>query len=128
MERLLCSKIKKYYICPNGYKLDETSISADSRESCNDKKTVCSRTYSVTCARSEGKYKPTIEVKSGNVGSDGTGNITVYANSKNLPQGVKDLVYLKYANVLKAIEENKPIEDTLVEEKAEDNSQEKTEV
>ena len=53
---------------------------------------------------------------------------TVYANSKNLPQGVKDLVNLKYANVLKAIEENKPIEDTLVEEKAEDNSQEKTEV
>ncbi len=29
---------------------------------------------------------------------------TVYANSKNLPQGVKDLVNLKYANCLKTLE------------------------
>ena len=28
---------------------------------------------------------------------------TVYANSKNLPQGVKDLVYLKYADCLKTL-------------------------
>ena len=28
---------------------------------------------------------------------------TVYVNSKNMPQGVKDLVNLKYANCLKAI-------------------------
>ena len=28
---------------------------------------------------------------------------TVYANSKNIPQGVKDLVNLKYADVLKLV-------------------------
>jgi len=74
--------IKDYYNCADGYKIDETSIYADSRESCNDKKTYCSRTYEVTCTRSEGKYKPTLEVSSGNLGSDGrTGIITVRAKS-----------------------------------------------
>ena len=78
----ITNKIKKYYICPNGYKLDETSISADSRESCNDKNTICSKTYEVTCVRKDGKYKPTLEVSSGNIGSDGrTGVIRVQAKS-----------------------------------------------
>ena len=31
---------------------------------------------------------------------------TVYVNSKNLPQGVKDLVNLKYANCLKSLEDD----------------------
>lgn len=31
---------------------------------------------------------------------------TVYANSRNLPQGVKDLVNLKYANCLKSLEDD----------------------
>lgn len=34
---------------------------------------------------------------------------TVYANSKNLPQGVKDLVNLKYANCLKSLEDDKQL-------------------
>ena len=36
---------------------------------------------------------------------------TVYANSKNLPQGVKDLVNLKYADVLKTINEDKKLKE-----------------
>lgn len=34
---------------------------------------------------------------------------TVYANSKNMPQGVKDLVNLKYANCLKALESDESL-------------------
>lgn len=34
---------------------------------------------------------------------------TVYVNSKNMPQGVKDLVNLKYANCLKAIEDDETL-------------------
>lgn len=34
---------------------------------------------------------------------------TVYVNSKNLPQGVKDLVNLKYANCLKSLEDDKQL-------------------
>lgn len=34
---------------------------------------------------------------------------TVYVNSKNLPQGVKDLVNLKYANCLKALEDDEQL-------------------
>lgn len=34
---------------------------------------------------------------------------TVYVNSKNLPQGVKDLVNLKYANCLKTLEDDKQL-------------------
>jgi len=34
---------------------------------------------------------------------------TVYANSKNLPQGVKDLISIKYANVLKALESDEEL-------------------
>lgn len=34
---------------------------------------------------------------------------TVYVNSKNMPQGVKDLVNLKYANCLKAIGDDKTL-------------------
>ena len=34
---------------------------------------------------------------------------TVYANSKNLPQGLKDLVNLKYANFLKTLEDDKQL-------------------
>ena len=34
---------------------------------------------------------------------------TVYVNSKNLPQGVKDLVNLKYANCLKTLQDDKQL-------------------
>ena len=34
---------------------------------------------------------------------------TVYANSKNLPQGVKDLVNLKYADVLKTVSDDEKL-------------------
>lgn len=34
---------------------------------------------------------------------------TVYANSKNLPQGVKDLISIKYANCLKALESDEEL-------------------
>lgn len=34
---------------------------------------------------------------------------TVYVNSKNLPQGVKDLVNLKYANCLRTLEDDKQL-------------------
>lgn len=34
---------------------------------------------------------------------------TVYVNSKNLPQGVKDLVNLKYANCLKTLEDDEQL-------------------
>lgn len=34
---------------------------------------------------------------------------TVYANSKNLPQGVKDIINLKYANALKSLEDDTQI-------------------
>lgn len=34
---------------------------------------------------------------------------TVYVNSKNLPQGVKDLVNLKYANCLKSLEDDEQL-------------------
>jgi hypothetical protein len=34
---------------------------------------------------------------------------TVYANSKNLPQGVKDLVNLKYANCLKSLDDDEQL-------------------
>ena len=34
---------------------------------------------------------------------------TVYANSKNLPQGVKDLVTLKYANCLKSLDDDEQL-------------------
>ncbi len=34
---------------------------------------------------------------------------TVYVNSKNLPQGVKDLVNLKYANCLKTLDDDKQL-------------------
>ena len=36
---------------------------------------------------------------------------TVYANSKNIPQGVKDLVNLKYADVLKLVGDEKKLEN-----------------
>ncbi len=41
---------------------------------------------------------------------------TVYANSKNIPQGVKDLVNLKYANVLKVVEDTDKLKEIAVEE------------
>ena len=34
---------------------------------------------------------------------------TVYANSKNLPQGVKDIVMLQYANCLKALDDDEQL-------------------
>lgn len=34
---------------------------------------------------------------------------TVYANSKNIPQGVKDLINLKYANCLKQLSDDKDL-------------------
>ncbi len=46
--------------------------------------------------------------------------ITVYANSKNIPQGVKDIVNLKYADVLKLVGDTenlfKTVENTTAEE------------
>jgi hypothetical protein len=33
----------------------------------------------------------------------------VYTNSKNLPQGVKDLVNLKYANCLKTLDDDEKV-------------------
>ena len=41
---------------------------------------------------------------------------TVYANSKNIPQGVKDLVNLKYANVLKIVEDTDRLKEIAVED------------
>ena len=35
--------------------------------------------------------------------------VTVYSNSKNLPQGAKDLVMLKYANCLKSLEDDEKL-------------------
>lgn len=42
---------------------------------------------------------------------------TVYANSKNIPQGIKDLVNLKYANCLKVVEgdDKKAIEEVVID-------------
>lgn len=40
---------------------------------------------------------------------------TVYANSKNLPQGVKDLVNLKYADVLKVLGDTKGLKDVVTD-------------
>ena len=58
---------------------------------------------------------------------------TVYANSKNIPQGVKDLVNLKYADALKIIGDEQKLlsvaESSVKEEKtAEGESGSKTEV
>ena len=36
---------------------------------------------------------------------------TVYANSKNIPQGVKDLVNLKYADVLKLVDDEEKLKE-----------------
>lgn len=40
---------------------------------------------------------------------------TVYANSKNLPQGVKDLVNLKYAGVLKKLGDTAALKDVVTD-------------
>ncbi len=55
---------------------------------------------------------------------------TVYANSKNIPQGVKDLVNLKYANVLKVVEDADKLKEIVIEEEsaAEETQENKTEV
>lgn len=55
---------------------------------------------------------------------------TVYANSKNIPQGVKDLVNLKYANVLKTVEDEDKLKEVVidVEKPAEETQESKTEV
>lgn len=37
--------------------------------------------------------------------------VTVYANSKNIPQGVKDLINLKYAKSLTTIEDNEQLKE-----------------
>lgn len=39
---------------------------------------------------------------------------TVYVNSKNLPQGVKDIVSLKYANVLKSLDNDDLLKSVIV--------------
>ena len=39
---------------------------------------------------------------------------TVYANSRNVPQGVKDLINLKYANALKTAEDNEKLKEVVV--------------
>lgn len=51
---------------------------------------------------------------------------TVYANSKNLPQGVKDLVNLKYAGVLKTVNDDEKLLAVDLEQ-AEPDKEEKTE-
>ncbi len=38
---------------------------------------------------------------------------TVYANSKNMPQGIKDIVNLKYANCLKAMESDETLKSVV---------------
>lgn len=55
---------------------------------------------------------------------------TVYANSKNIPQGVKDLVNLKYANVLKTVEDKDKLKEIVIEEEqsAEESQESNTEV
>lgn len=51
---------------------------------------------------------------------------TVYANSKNIPQGVKDLVNLKYANCLKFVEDKNEIKEVVIESDKEEVSAEET--
>lgn len=53
---------------------------------------------------------------------------TVYANSKNIPQGIKDLVNLKYANCLKVVEgdDKKTIEEVVVDSGKEEVGVEET--
>lgn len=41
---------------------------------------------------------------------------TVYANSKNLPQGVKDLVNLKYADILKTVSDDEKLLSVVIEQ------------
>lgn len=56
--------------------------------------------------------------------------MTVYANSKNIPQGVKDLVNLKYAEVLKLVGDEdklKEIAETDEAGKSEDVSEDSAE-
>lgn len=48
---------------------------------------------------------------------------TVYANSKNIPQGVKDLVNLKYADVLKLVGDESKLEEIAVTEESQQNSE-----
>lgn len=53
---------------------------------------------------------------------------TVYANSKNIPQGIKDLVNLKYANCLKVVEgdDKKAIEEVVIDSGKEEIGVEET--
>ena len=46
---------------------------------------------------------------------------TVYANSKNIPQGVKDLVNLEYADVLKLVGDEKKLQEIVEPEKSTEN-------
>jgi len=52
---------------------------------------------------------------------------TVYANSKNLPQGVKDLVNLKYADVLKTTSDDEKLLSVEMVETEREPEAEKTE-
>ena len=52
--------------------------------------------------------------------------ITVYANSKNIPQGVKDLINLKYADALKLIENDEQLKQTLDNEIEKENAEEQS--
>ena len=52
---------------------------------------------------------------------------TVYANSKNLPQGVKDLVNLKYADVLKTTSDDEKLLSVEMVEMEQEPEAEKTE-
>ena len=52
--------------------------------------------------------------------------ITVYANSKNIPQGVKDLINLKYADALKLIENDEQLIQTLDNEIEKENAEEQS--
>ncbi len=55
---------------------------------------------------------------------------TVYANSKNIPQGVKDLVNLKYANALKVMDDTDKLKEVVIEEiqEAEESQENSAEV
>ena len=52
--------------------------------------------------------------------------ITVYANSKNIPQGVKDLINLKYADALKLIGNDEQLKQTLDNEMEKENAEEQS--
>lgn len=75
------SEIKDLVICKVGYVFDDSyTYASDEKAKCNDY--ICKREYTVRCVK-ESVQKPTLSVKSGVAGSDGTGAITVKASSSD---------------------------------------------